>query len=477
MTDADAPREAPSPPETGGPPEHEHHLHLPHIHPPQSLLRVLGLVFGLAVVIGGVIGSGIMRAPGLVAQGFTTPTLIVGAWVVGGLVAMLSAMPVVEAGASVPLAGGPYPIAERAFGRTMGFFTGWIGWVQYAASSAFIASVFGEYVHRLGFFEGLSTHLLACALIVAAAALNWTGTHISGASQSIASAIKGGAFIVLTVVLFLSPRAAPPPVPVHPLHAIAGVGAAIMAVRLIYQTYAGWDAPIYFSEEVHRPDRNVARSMFVGIGLVTIVYVLVNAAVLHVLAPSQVAGSALAVGDAAKVGLGKVADTVITAIGLFSLAAIVNLQTMTAIRITFRMARNGALPSLLGRVARRGTPRQSLVVLMAVSLLFAATGGYESIVRIYAPWSMGVILIVCLASIRLRIKEPYLPRPWKMPLFPWIAIAAALIQGALVAVVMWDDPKSGALSALVAVAPLPIFFFMARRWRETAAREFGTVPR
>jgi APA family basic amino acid/polyamine antiporter len=141
------------------------------------------------------------------------------------------------------------------------------------------------------------------------------------------------------------------------------------------------------------------------------------------------------------------------------------------------MARNGALPSLLGRVARRGTPRQSLVVLMAVSLLFAATGGYESIVRIYAPWSMGVILIVCLASIRLRIKEPYLPRPWKMPLFPWIAIAAALIQGALVAVVMWDDPKSGALSALVAVAPLPIFFFMARRWRETAAREFGTVPR
>ena len=216
MTDADAPRETPAPPEAGWAPEHGH-LHLPHIHPPQSLLRVLGLVFGLAVVIGGVIGSGIMRAPGLVAQGFTTPTLIVGAWVVGGLIAMLSAMPLVEAGASVPLAGGPYPIAERAFGRPMGFFTGWIGWVQYAASSAFIASVFGEYVHRLGFFEGLSTNLLACALIVAAAALNWTGTHISGLSQSIASAIKGAAFIVLTVVLFVSPRAAPP-IAIHPVH-------------------------------------------------------------------------------------------------------------------------------------------------------------------------------------------------------------------------------------------------------------------
>jgi APA family basic amino acid/polyamine antiporter len=465
MTDADAPHETPAPH-----PSQE----LLHLHAPQGLLRVLGLVFGLAVVVGGVIGSGIMRAPGLVAQGFTTPTLILAVWTLGGLVALLSAMPVVEAGASVPFAGGSYPIAERAFGRKVGFFTGWIGWVQYAASSAFIASVFGEYVHRLGFLEGVSTHVLASALIIAAAALNWTGTHVSGHSQSIASAIKGAAFIILTVILFLSPRAPAPPVPLHPVHAIAGVGAAIMAVRLIYQTYAGWDSPIYFSEEVHRPDRNVARAIFAGIGLVTIVYVLVNAAVLHVLAPSQIAGSNLAVGDAAKVGLGKAADTVITAVGLFSLAAIVNLQTMTAIRITFRMARNGALPAWLGRVAPGGTPRNSLIVLLVSSVLFAATGGYESIVRIYAPWSMGVIFIICLSAIRLRYSEPNLERPWKMPLFPWIAIAAALVQFALVAVVMWDDPGSGALSTLVAVAPLPIFLLMSGRWRASAAKEFGS---
>jgi APA family basic amino acid/polyamine antiporter len=463
MTDAEAPSLSP-----------EHHAH--HLHAPQSLLRVLGLVFGLAVVIGGVIGSGIMRAPGLVAQGFTTPTMILAAWLVGGLVAMLAAMPVVEAGSSIPLAGGPYPIAERAFGRTMGFFTGWIGWVQYAASSAFIASVFGEYVHRLGFLPGVSTHILACALIFGAAAINWTGTHVSGASQSIASAIKGGAFIILIVILFASPRAPAPPVPIHAAGAVAGVGAAIMAVRLIYQTYAGWDAPIYFSEEVHRPDRNVARSMFVGIALVTVVYVLVNAAVLNVLTPSQVAGSTLAVGDAAQVSLGKAADTVITAMGLFSLAAIVNLQTMTAIRITFRMARNGALPSWLGRVAKGGTPRNSLIVLLAVSIVFAATGGYESLVRIYAPWSIGVIGIVCVAAIRLRITEPDLERPWKMPLFPWPAVAAALVQGALVAVVMIDDPQSGALSTVVAVAPLPLYLWLSRRWRADAAREFGTAP-
>jgi len=441
---------------------------------PAGLLRVLGLVFGLAVVVGGVIGSGIMRAPGLVAQAFTSTPLILAAWVAGGVVAMLAAMPLVEAGASVPLAGGPYPIAERAFGRTAGFFTGWIGWVQYAASSAFIASVFGEYVHRLGFLGGLSTNLLACGLILATAGLNWIGTRVSGASQTLASALKGGAYVVFIAIMFLTPHAPVPPSPAH-LAAVTSVGAAVMAVRLIYQTYAGWDATIYFSEEVHRPERNVARSTFWGIGLCAVVYVAVNAGVLHVLAPAAVAGSALAVGDAIKVGLGPLANTLVTAFGLFSLAAIVNLQTMVSTRITFRMARHGALPAWLGRVAPGGTPRNSLLVLVAFSLTFAATGGYESIVRIYAPWSIGVIFIVCLAAIRLRISEPDLHRPWRMPLFPWIAIAAALSQGALIALVMWDDPKSGLLSALVAVAPLPLFLIFSPRWRAAAAREFGSA--
>jgi APA family basic amino acid/polyamine antiporter len=450
MTDATAPRE------------------------PAGLLRILGLVFGLAVVVGGVIGSGIMRAPGLVAQAFTTTPLILTAWAVGGLVTLLAAMPLVEAGASVPLAGGPYPIAERAFGRPAGFFTGWIGWLQYGASSAFIASVFGEYVHRLGYLPQVSTHVLASGLIIAVAAINWTGTRVSGASQSLASGIKGAAFLILTIILFASPRAPAAAAP-HALAAVTSVGAAVMAVRLIYQTYAGWDAAIYFSEEVHRPDRNVMRATFLGIILVAVLYVVVNAAVLHVLTPAQVAGSALAVGDAAKVSMGHVADTVITAIGLFSLAAIVNLQTMASTRITYRMARHGALPAWLGKVAPGGTPRNSLMVLVLVSVGFAATGGYESIVRVYAPWSIGVILIVCLAAIQLRYAEPDLPRPWRMPLFPWIAIAASLTQAALVALVMWDDPKSGLLSAIAAVAPLPLYFIFARRWREAALREFGQI--
>jgi APA family basic amino acid/polyamine antiporter len=440
--------------------------------PSHQLSRVLGIVFGLAVVVGGVIGSGIMRAPGVVALGLHNEPVTLLFWAVGGGVALLTAMPLVEAGASVPKAGGSYPIATRAFGPTAGFMSGWLTWLQYAASNAFISVVFGEYVQRLGFATAMPKSALAVGLILAMAGINWTGTRISGASQSLASAIKGGAFLLVAAVLFASPRAPATyhAAAVHPaLVGAAAVSAVIMGVRVIYQTYAGWDGAIYFSEEVHRPEQNVARATFMGIGLVTVVYLLVNAAVLHVLTPAQIAGSQLAVGDAIRISLGPVGDTVITAIGALSLAAIVNLQIMTASRITFRMAADGVLPRFLAVVAPGGAPRRSVAVLAIASALFAGSGSYEAIVRIYAPWSIGSVLMVCLSGIWLRYKEPGLHRPFVTPLFPWLSIGAALIQAALIAVVVVDDPASGVWSAVVVAAPLPLYLWFTRGRRAAAA--------
>ncbi|HEX4740200.1 MAG TPA: amino acid permease [Caulobacteraceae bacterium] len=450
------------------------HPHDPH-HPHLQLSRVLGIVFGLAVVVGGVIGSGIMRAPGVVALGIHNEPLTLLFWAAGGAFAMLTAMPLVEAGASIPRAGGSYPIATRAFGPATGFMTGWLTWLQYAASNAFISVVFAEYVQRLGFATALPKSVIAVGLILAVAALNWTGTRISGASQSIASAIKGAAFILVAAVLYLSPRAPAGnhlTAAVHPaLVGAAAVSAVVMAVRVIYQTYAGWDGAIYFSEEVHRPERNVARATFMGIGLVTVVYLLVNAAVFHVLSPGQIAGSELAVGDAIKVSLGAAGNTVITAIGVLSLAAIVNLQIMAASRITYRMAADGVLPRFLAVVAPGGTPRRSVALLALASAVFAGSGSYEKIVTIYAPWSIGSVMMVCLSSIWLRYKEPELDRPFRTPLFPWLSIFAVLVQVTLIAVVVVDDPISGIWSAIVVLLPLPLYLYFTRRRTAVAAAE------
>jgi len=431
-----------------------------------NLSRVLGIVFGLAVVVGGIIGSGIMRAPGVVALGLHSVPLTLAFWAAGGGLALLSAMPLVEAGASVPKAGGSYPIATKAFGPTAGFMTGWLTWLQYTASNAFIAVVFGEYVHRLGLATGVSKSALAVGLILACAGINWTATRVSGGSQSVASAVKGGAFILVAAILFASPHASAGyhPAAVHPIATgAAAVAAIIMGIRVIYQTYAGWDGAIYFSEEVDNPQRNVARATFAGIGLVTVLYLLLNAALFHVMTPNQIAGSELAMGDAIRVSMGPLGDKVVTGIGVISLAAIVNLQVMAASRITYRMAADGVLPRFLSRVAKGGAPQLSVAAVALVSGIFAGSGSYESITRIYAPWSIGSIFMICVSGIALRYREPDLPRPYLTPLFPWISIFAALIQASLIAIVVLDDPASGLWSLVVLVAPLPLYLYFTRK--------------
>ncbi|MGI9169077.1 MAG: APC family permease, partial [Caulobacteraceae bacterium] len=278
-------------------------------------------------------------------------------------------------------------------------------------------------------------------------------------------------------VLFLSPRTSGAATATRAAAIGATSGSAlIMAVRVIFQTYAGWEAAIYFSEEVARPDRNVSRSIFGGIALVAVLSVVMNAAVLHVLAPAAIAGSTLAVGDAVRVSLGGAGDMAITAIGAVSLAAIANLIVMIASRVTWRMARDGALPPALGAVAAGGAPRRSVALMVVVCMAFTATGSYESLVRISQPWITFSILMVCLSAIRLRIAEPDLPRPWKMPLFPWIAILAVLAQAGLIALMVWDDPISGLLSAVLAIAALPIYLLFAGRWRSAAERAFSQPP-
>src|SRR6185437_5306548 len=196
------------------------------------LLRIFGLGFGLAVVLGGVIGSGILRNPSVVAAGFLNPTWIILAWLGGGLFVAVDAMPTVELGAAIPQSGGPYPLAVRALGPFAGFFVGWADWLQLIFSTGFIAVAFGEQVQRLGLLPGLTTGEIAVLLFLAC-----------GKSGAVA--------------------APPPPPPVF-----TWVAAAV-AIRAIYGAYGGWEAAVYFSEELHQPERNVARATFGGIALVT----------------------------------------------------------------------------------------------------------------------------------------------------------------------------------------------------------------
>src|SRR5438874_8258996 len=168
-----------------------------------TLLRVLGVGFGLAVTIGGTIGMGILRTPGEVARQLPTPTLFIGIWIVGGIYALLGAISVAELGAMIPRSGGFYVFAHRALGNYAGFVVGWSDWLSSCATNAVISMVVGEYTGVL--YPSLANHQKAVALITALlfALLQWRGVRWGGFTQNLTCLLKVLAFTAFVLVASL----------------------------------------------------------------------------------------------------------------------------------------------------------------------------------------------------------------------------------------------------------------------------------
>ena len=204
------------------------------------LLRVLGAAFGVAVVVGGTVGQGILRTPGLVAEGVQTPLLILALWVFGGLFALVDSMSTVELAASIRQTGGPFTFARRAYGSLAGLATGLADWLGNLGATAFVSVVFGEYLHRLGLATSVPVGLLAVAVVVAVGGVHWLGTKVGGRSQEIGSAVKAALFAVLILALMFAPKGAPVATEVSPAAAVAlSLTGMILAMRAIVGTYQG----------------------------------------------------------------------------------------------------------------------------------------------------------------------------------------------------------------------------------------------
>ena len=425
------------------------------------LLRVLGVAFGIAAVIGGTIGQGILRAPGLVAKGVPDARIIILLWVVGGAFAIVDAMSTVELAAAIRRTGGPYAFASRVFGPFVGLATGIADWLAYVGVGAFVSVVLGEYLHRLGIATAVPVPALALLAILAVGVIQALGTRIGGASQEIGSAIKATMFLVLIVVLMVAPRGAPVAT-AAPSPAITVIG-LIVAIRAIVGTYLGWGQAAYYCEEVKDPGRSIARATFSGIALVTLIYVLVNVAFLMVLTPSEMAGSPLVAADAAARVFGPSASTVVTAISLISLLTILNLSMMTYPRLIYAIGRDVGIPGL-SHVAANGSPQLALALMVGASALLATVGVYEALLA-FSVWLMtSVALCVNLAVLMLRRREPALERPYRMPLFPLPAVFSLLVNVTLLGAFLYESPATAVrASVLLAVVVAAVYLITRRR--------------
>ncbi len=423
----------------------------------RRLRRVLGVGFGLAVIVGSMVGIGILRTPGLVAGALPSASAILLVWLAGGVYTLLGAVCLTELGTMAPQAGGYYVYARRAFGDVAGFAVGWTDWLTYCAVLGYVSIGMAEFLARL--WPALAGHLtwVASATLMSFVALQWAGIRVSSRFQEIATALKCVAFLALIAAAFVeAPARAAGAADAAASVTLAGLVAAVQAVVI---AYGGWQSALYFTEEDRDPARNLPRSMIGGVASVVVLYLLVNGALLAVLPLPAMAASTLPAADAAAAIAGARGQQAITLLSLISLPPLLNAVMMIGTRILFALGRDGLLPSGVASVNARGTPELATIVTTAVALALIATGTFTRLVALTSFFLAANYSVCCLALFALRRREPQAARPFRAWGYPWSA--AVVLAGAivfLVSTLVGDTTNALAAIGLTAIGVIAFVF-------------------
>jgi APA family basic amino acid/polyamine antiporter len=434
------------------------------------LLQVLGVAFGIAVIVGNTIGSGILRTPGSVAALLPSRTMFLLAWVAGGVYALLGVISFAELGVVVPRSGGQYVFAERAFGPYAGFIIGWSDWVSSIAAYAAAAILVGEYTAEL--FPALARRDLAIAMggVVAFTVLQSRGVKWGDRIQQSTTVLKALAYVGLIVACFaLVPISSAPAASASPsATAVVGIGAIVLAMQAVIFTYDGWNGMLYFSEEVPDPGRQIPRAMFSGVFAVIAIYVLVNLAFVYVLGMDGLARTDFAAGAAAQALFGAKGDVIIRVMLIVALFSGINAYSLFCSRIPYAMARDGLFPRWGTTVNEGGTPTYTLLVSGAIAIAFLLTGTYNSVIAVAAFFYVLNYVFSFAAVFKLRRSMPDAPRPYRALGYPYTTAFSLLGGTAFLIGAVFSDRRNSLIAIALLVVSYPVYALTRRAARARA---------
>jgi basic amino acid/polyamine antiporter, APA family len=433
-----------------------------HLTQRHKLLRILGLGFGLAVVIGGTIGVSIFRLPGPTATLLGNTWLILVVWTLGGIFTLLNANYMAELATMIPKAGGPYVYARRAYGDFAGFVVGWSDWLGNVAAVAFLPIAFAEYAIALFAPSFAGVTIVAIAFLLLLTFLNWIGVRAGSGTQKLTSFLKAIALLSFVIACFVLGGRHPstnvgPTTLALPGSPFALFVAIVLSFQLVLGAYGGWNSVIYFAEEDENPGRNIPRSLHVGVLLVIGIYLLVNLALLYVLSLPQMAASKLAAADAMQVVFGARSGQIVSALVLLSIVAVVNAVLMFTPRTLYALGRDGLFSSKALVVNEGGTPVVALAVTALLAAILITLGTFEKLMAIYAFFAVANNIVLIGALFVLRKRSPDLPRPFRTWAYPFAPLGVLLISIALFAGFIISDPRDSMYALMMLAASYPIF--------------------
>ena len=459
--------------------------HSPDASNKPELVRGLGLWSATAIVIGDTIGTGVCLVGSDMARAVGSARLALAAWILAGVIVLFGAFCYAELGAALPKAGGPYAYLSRGIGPLWGFLFGWMSSlldrpVAMAGLAAgfirFVGFLFPVvatplFVGHLGHYEFAFTTAqpLAALVVILVTGVNYFSVRMSGAIQILLTSLKIGAILVIIFggIFFAHRHAAV--AEAHPVSlGIGTLGALLTALVPAMWAYNGFNDLGDLGEEIVQPQKNIPRAILLGLGTVGALYITANAVYLRVLPFAAAAGSTHIASDAVQTFAGtRGAEWLTIAMAVSAMGAL-HVVVLTGARIPYAMARDGVFFQFARRMhpAFR-TPSGALLFLGSAATLLALTGTFEELYSlfVFAVWIFFALMAIAL--ILLRLKEPGLPRPYRVWGYPWTPLIFLSAAVALTVNLWMIRPVRSSLGLVVILSGIPFYY----RWKKRIAVE------
>lgn len=389
---------------------------------------------------------------------------VVLAWLFAGVLTLIGALVCAELASAFPRTGGVYVFLREIYSPALGFLWGWaMFWSMHSGIVAAIATVFARYAGTFVVLGETGTRVVAVGAILVLSAVNYLGTRAGSRVQAAITLLKVAAVGIIIGAGMLLPATMPPEGPAAT--ASWGVNGMLLAIGAGLFAFGGWHMVTYTAEETVDAERTIPRALIVGIVVVTLCYIGLNAVYLRVLSVPEIIASTRVAADTFDRLIGPSGAGLISALVMVSAFGALNGIILVGPRVYYQMAHDGLLFRWAGGIHPRfQTPARAIVLQAIWSSALVWTGTYRALFSrvIYTEWIFFALLGI--GILLLRRKPGYNPA-WPMPLVPVAPILFVLASLAIVVNQLRADPRESAIGMAMVLSGLPAYWL----WRRVAA--------
>ena len=421
------------------------------------------------LVMGGIVGSGIFVTPAEVARHVATPLLIVGVWVLGGIVALFASFIYAELAARRPEVGGQYAYLRDAYGPMPAFLYGWaLLLVIQSGGMAAVAITFARYFTDLVQVP-VSENVTAVSVLALLTLINCIGVRSGSNVQSGLMVLKILAIAVLVIAgLLLAPATAPQALApsAGSLSTFAAIGAAMTPVMF---SYGGWQTSSFVAGEMRNPQRDLARGLLLGVAGVVLLYTAVAFVCVHALGPAGLAESKTPATDVMRLALGSKGAAFI-AIGItISTLGFLSQGMLTAPRVYFAMAEDGLFFRSVAKVsASTRVPVVAIILQGVAAAVIALSGTFGQILNYVVSVDFIFFGLTGVALFVFRRRDPGQDVFFRAPGHPFTTGFYVLACWTVVVATVASNPMNAIIGYAILAAGVPACLYWQRKNRTAA---------